>query len=93
MSFFFFQVFPWVQVFRVGTPREAIDLVSQMLVYRPDLRPSALNSCAHSLFDELRKPGCKLPNGKPIPNCCDFTAEELGDDPSLGSVLCSSEVK
>ncbi|VDD89762.1 unnamed protein product [Enterobius vermicularis] len=87
------KVFPWVQVFRVGTPREAIDLVSQMLVYRPDLRPSALNSCAHSLFDELRKPGCKLPNGKPIPNCCDFTAEELGDDPSLGSVLCSSEVK
>uniref|UniRef100_A0A0N5AU88 Protein kinase domain-containing protein n=1 Tax=Syphacia muris TaxID=451379 RepID=A0A0N5AU88_9BILA len=86
------KICPWTEVFRLGTSKEAIDLVSQMLVYRPDLRPTALRACTHSLFDDLRKPGCELPNGKPIPNCCDFTAEELSEDPSLASVLCPQEV-
>ncbi|MFH4981993.1 hypothetical protein AB6A40_008702 [Gnathostoma spinigerum] len=81
---------PWNRVFRVGTSTDAIHLVSLLLVYPPKQRPSALAACAHVLFDELRQPDCKLPNGRPIPCCTDFTAAELSREPGLAQTLVPS---
>lgn len=86
------QPHPWTRVFRPSTSLEAIDLVALVLVYSPNQRPSPLVACGHSFFDELRSPETKLPNGRAIPSCTDFTAEELCCDQELASLLCGTEV-
>ena len=59
--------YPWSKIFRPRAPPEAIDLMSRMLHYVPHSRITALDACSHSFFDELRQPGCVLPNGAPLP--------------------------
>ncbi|VDM25237.1 unnamed protein product [Toxocara canis] len=83
---------PWSRVFRPGTCPEAVELVSQLLVYPPDERLKPLDACVHPFFDEVRKPSCKLPNGRPIPVCTDFTLQELGSKTNLASSLCTARV-
>uniref|UniRef100_A0A915PZX3 Protein kinase domain-containing protein n=1 Tax=Setaria digitata TaxID=48799 RepID=A0A915PZX3_9BILA len=78
---------PWIRVFRSITNLEAVDLVSVVLVYSPQQRPSPLEACAHSFFDELRNPETKMPNGRNIPPCTDFTSEELCCNPVITSLL------
>lgn len=68
---------PWVKVFRGKAPTAAIDLVSQFLRYEPMKRLDPFDALAHPFFDELREPGCKLPNGRPLPEIFNFTDEEL----------------
>ncbi|VIO96774.1 Uncharacterized protein BM_BM12953 [Brugia malayi] len=82
---------PWIRVFRSNTNLEAIDLVSLVLVYSPHQRPSPLEACAHLFFDVLRNPGTKLPNGRVIPSCTDFTSEELYCTPAIASLLCATQ--
>lgn len=67
---------PWVKVFRSRTPPDIIDLVAKVLVYSPDQRMKPMEALLHPSFDELRDPGCKLPNGNPLPGLFDFTQEE-----------------
>ena len=64
-----------VQVFRPRTAPEAIDLVSKLLEYTPGARLSAVEAMVHSLFDELRVEGAKMPNGKEFPLLFNFTRE------------------
>ncbi len=52
------------QVFRPRTAAEAIDLVSKLLEYTPDVRLSAVEAMVQPFFDELRAEGAKMPNGK-----------------------------
>uniref|UniRef100_A0A915A6U7 Glycogen synthase kinase-3 n=1 Tax=Parascaris univalens TaxID=6257 RepID=A0A915A6U7_PARUN len=78
---------PWQRVFRPRTPPEAVDLVSRLLEYTPSARLSPLQACAHALFDELRQPDCKLPNGRPLPPIFDFSEQELRIEPNLNSAL------
>jgi serine/threonine protein kinase len=68
---------PWTYVFHNKTlPTDAVDLVSKMLVYSPNIRIRPLEALLHPFFDELRSPGLQLPNGQPLPNLFDFTDEE-----------------
>ena len=78
---------PWQRVFRARTPTEAVDLVSRLLEYSPSARLSPLVACAHSFFNELRQPECKLPNGRPLPPIFNFSEEELRIEPDLNSIL------
>ncbi|KAJ8441545.1 hypothetical protein Cgig2_026346 [Carnegiea gigantea] len=85
---------PWHKVFHKRMPAEAVDLVSRMLQYSPNLRCTALEACAHPFFDDLRNPNACLPNGKPLPPLFDFTSQELGDaTPELRARLVPEPVK
>ncbi|XP_061391852.1 protein kinase shaggy-like [Musca vetustissima] len=75
---------PWQKVFRIRTPPEAINLVSQLLEYTPSARITPLKACAHPFFDELRQEGSHtLPNGREMPPLFNFTEHELSIQPSL----------
>jgi glycogen synthase kinase 3 beta len=73
----------WEKVFRSKTPKEAVDYVSKLLVYDPNLRPTPLESLADSYFDELRDQKTRLPNGMNLPELFNFTPEEKKVNPSL----------
>jgi serine/threonine protein kinase len=68
---------PWNKVFRSRAPADAIDLVSKFLRYTPTARIDPFEALAHPFFDQLREPGARLPNGKPLPNIFNFTDDEL----------------
>lgn len=73
---------PWRKVFHnKQIPNEAVDLVSRMLQYSPNLRCTALEACAHPFFDDLREPNACLPNGRLFPPLFDFTPQELNGAP------------
>ena len=36
-----------------------------------------MEGCAHNLFDELRDPSVRLPNGKPLPPLFDFNPDGM----------------
>jgi len=46
---------PWNKLFPAETPKEAMDIMSKMLVYTPQKRIKPLEACAHPFFDELRR--------------------------------------
>ncbi|URE07708.1 shaggy-related protein kinase [Musa troglodytarum] len=66
---------PWHKLFRKWIPPEAVDLVSRLLQYSPNLRFTSLEACAHPFFDELRDPNTRLPNGNPLPPLFSFTTQ------------------
>ncbi|KAF5744352.1 Shaggy-like protein kinase 32 isoform 1 [Tripterygium wilfordii] len=68
---------PWHKIFQKRMPPEAVDLVSRLLQYSPNLRCNALEACAHHFFDDLRDPNACLPNGRALPPLFNFTAQEL----------------
>ncbi|XP_048226435.1 shaggy-related protein kinase epsilon isoform X1 [Ricinus communis] len=68
---------PWHKLFHKRMPPEAVDLVSRLLQYSPNLRCTALEACAHPFFDDLRDPNACLPNGRALPPLFNFTAQEL----------------
>ncbi|XWS32230.1 hypothetical protein CRYUN_Cryun23aG0142500 [Craigia yunnanensis] len=70
---------PWHKIFHKRMPPEAVDLVSRLLQYSPNLRCTALEACAHPFFDDLRDPNACLPNGRALPPLFNFTAQELAD--------------
>ncbi|KAE9605444.1 hypothetical protein Lal_00025094 [Lupinus albus] len=72
---------PWHKIFDKRIPPEAVDLVSRLLQYSPNLRCTALAACAHPFFDSLRDPSFSLPNGRPVPPLFNFTDQELVDAP------------
>jgi len=78
---------PWHKIFHKRMPPEAIDLVSRLLQYSPNLRCSALEACAHSFFDELRESHARLPNGRPFPPLFNFKQELANAPPELVSRL------
>ncbi|OWM80023.1 hypothetical protein CDL15_Pgr010001 [Punica granatum] len=68
---------PWHKIFYKRMPPEAVDLVSRLLQYSPNLRSTALEALVHPFFDELRDPNTRLPNGRPLPPLFNFKAHEL----------------
>jgi serine/threonine protein kinase len=68
---------PWTKVFKGKAGEKALDLISKWLRYKPLERTPPLESLAHPFFDELREPGLKLPNGRPLPPLFNFTEKEL----------------
>ncbi|GMP61638.1 hypothetical protein CsSME_00024024 [Camellia sinensis var. sinensis] len=85
---------PWHKVFNKRMPAEAVDLVSRLLQYSPNLRCTALEACAHPFFDDLREPTTSLPNGRPLPPLFNFTPQELaGASPELRQRLIPEHVR
>lgn len=74
---------PWSRVFRGRASAEAIDLLSQILVYSPSRRQGAYQLMLHPFFDELRVQGTKLPNGDPLPPLFNWSEIELKTHPEL----------
>ncbi|KAF8068568.1 hypothetical protein N665_1142s0019 [Sinapis alba] len=68
---------PWHKIFHKRMPPEAVDLVSRLLQYSPNLRCSALDALVHPFFDELRDPNARLPNGRLFPPLFNFKPHEL----------------
>lgn len=68
---------PWSKYFSKRIPPEALDLVGKLLVYTPPHRLTAIESLGHEFFDELRKPGTRLPNGGALPPLFNWTPAEL----------------
>ncbi|KAG0471947.1 hypothetical protein HPP92_016493 [Vanilla planifolia] len=68
---------PWHKIFHKRMPPEAVDLVSRLLQYSPNLRCSALEALVHPFFDELRDPNTRLPNGRFLPPLFNFRPHEL----------------
>ncbi|CAI7885046.1 unnamed protein product, partial [Closterium sp. NIES-53] len=66
---------PWHKVFSKRVPAEAVDLVSRLLQYSPNLRCSAAEALVHPFFDEIKDPNTRLPNGKPLPPLFNFKKE------------------
>ncbi|WOK97233.1 hypothetical protein Cni_G05941 [Canna indica] len=62
-----------LQLFQKWIPAEAVDLVSRLLKYSPNLRFTAMEACAHPFFDELRDPNTCLLDGNPLPPLFNFT--------------------
>ncbi len=79
------------QVFRPRTAPEAIDLVSKLLEYTPEVRLSAVEAMVHPFFDELRAEGAKMPNGKEFPPLFDFTREGSWPSGERSSHLVETE--
>ncbi|GFZ04484.1 shaggy-related kinase 11 [Actinidia rufa] len=73
---------PWHKIFHKRTPPEAVDLVSRLLQYSPNLRSSALEELIHPFFDELRDLNTRLPNGRFLPPLFNFKAHELKGMPT-----------
>ncbi|KAM1715338.1 hypothetical protein TB2_025353 [Malus domestica] len=73
---------PWHKIFHKRMPPEAVDLVSRLLQYSPNLRSTALEALAHPFFDELRDPNTRLPNGRFHPPLFNFKAHELKGVPA-----------
>lgn len=73
---------PWHKIFHKRMPSEAVDLVSRLLQYSPNLRSTALEALVHPFFDELREPNTRLPNGRPLPPLFNFKTNELRGVPS-----------
>nr|ODN83817.1 CMGC/GSK protein kinase [Cryptococcus depauperatus CBS 7841] len=74
---------PFIKVFRLRTPADAISLISTLLEYTPSARYTAIEALVHPFFDEMRVEGARLPNGKPMPELFNFTKEELSSRPDL----------
>jgi len=77
MNFHLIEPEPFHHIFGDDLPL-LCDLLSHMLVYKPEERITPLNACAHPFFDELRDEETRLPNGEPLPMLFDFSVEELG---------------
>ncbi|KAE8685105.1 Shaggy-related protein kinase theta [Hibiscus syriacus] len=71
------KVHPWYKIFNRRIPPEAVDLVSRLLQYSPNLHCTPLEACAHPFFDDLRDPTACLPNGRALPPLFNFTDQEL----------------
>ncbi|CAM0881047.1 unnamed protein product [Alopecurus aequalis] len=68
---------PWHKIFNKRMPSEAVDLVSRLLQYSPNLRLTALEALVHPFFHELRDSNTRLPNGRPLPPLFNFKTREL----------------
>lgn len=74
---------PWDKVYRAYTLPEAIEITEQLLIYMPGERVTPINAMRHRFFDELCVEGASLPNGGPLPELFNFTADELALCPQL----------
>ncbi|KAG5244610.1 shaggy-related protein kinase [Salix suchowensis] len=68
---------PWHKIFHKRMPPEAVDLVSRLLQYSPNLRCTALDALTHPFFEELRDQNTRLPNGRFLPPLFNFKSHEL----------------
>jgi serine/threonine protein kinase len=72
------KVHTWSKVFKGKAIKEAIELISKILVYEPEKRLKPLDALTMPFFDELREEGKTLPNGNRLPESLfKFSKEEI----------------
>jgi glycogen synthase kinase 3 beta len=69
----------WSKVFRSHVTQDAMDLMDLLLCYTPAARGRPMELLNHHFFDDIRKPGCTLPNGKALPALFNFSELEQQD--------------
>eukprot|EP00656_Telonema_subtile_P040908 TRINITY_DN459_c0_g1_i4.p1 TRINITY_DN459_c0_g1~~TRINITY_DN459_c0_g1_i4.p1 ORF type:complete len:169 (+),score=41.32 TRINITY_DN459_c0_g1_i4:150-656(+) len=68
---------PWRKVFHSRVPEEAVDLVSQLLLYCPDERTTPMAALMHPFFDDIKQPDA-IEKGIPVPpRLFEMSADEL----------------
>ena len=80
---------PWSKLFRQRTDKDAIDLISKILVYNPERRLKPFEAMLHSYFDVLRDKDTTLPNKAPLPDLFNFTKEErvVAEEATIDSLI------
>jgi len=87
---------PWKDVFEGVTfnntpiPKSALDLIKNMLLFRPLERIDPLDALGHDFFASLRTSNAKLPNGRSLPPLFNFSDEEkalIKKRPALAKTL------
>merc|ERR1719319_581950 len=71
-------------------PKEALELIQNMLKFMPKSRIEPLQAMGHPFFASLRNKGARLPNGRPFPPLFNFTAGEvklMKEDENLAKYL------
>lgn len=67
----------WESVFHSRVSPDAVRLVANMLVYSPIKRPTAFECLTADVFQILRNPSQRLPDGEPLPTLFNWTPHEL----------------
>jgi len=68
----------WQKLFPSDTPREALDLMSKLLIYTPPKRIKPLEACTHPFFDDIRKTYTVSGSAaSKLPQLFELTPEEL----------------
>lgn len=85
---------PLPKIFPQDTPKTAIDLLSKTLIYVPSKRIKPLEACAHTFFDDLRKPTNDHRNYKTPNHLFNFSPEEIASANKQGilDILLPSNV-
>eukprot|EP00042_Codosiga_hollandica_P030889 m.182894 g.182894 ORF g.182894 m.182894 type:complete len:397 (-) comp53486_c0_seq8:165-1355(-) len=60
-------------------PSEAVQLMVQMVRLVPSQRTSLRVALLHPFFEALLHPTARLPNGRPLPDLCNFSFAELAN--------------
>ncbi|KAJ1498581.1 regulator of ime2 [Coelomomyces lativittatus] len=77
----------WNSLFPEKQNEDFISLISIVLKYEPNSRPSAIEAMCHPFFNELRSNDCKLLSDKPLPPLFNFSKLELAIRPDLVKML------
>lgn len=81
---------PWRKVFHSRVPEQAVDLVSQLLLYCPAERTKPMEALMHPFFDELKEAGTALP----IPaRMFEMSKDELRAYPDLCEQVVPAHMK
>jgi len=84
---------PWRKVFHSRVPEQAVDLVSQLLLYCPDDRTTPMAALMHPFFDELKEPDA-VEKGIPIPaRMFEMSPDELRAYPELCEQVVPAHLK
>jgi serine/threonine protein kinase len=76
----------WPRKLIVDSAPQMMELLHQILQYKPNLRPSAYEACAHPFFDELRQ--CDMKTRKQFPPIFNLIEQErTAMDPKLEAKL------
>lgn len=73
----------WSQIFKPGTPPEVMDLISDVLVYYPNVRLKAIEASGHEFFDELRDPKTEFREEYDKEKLYEITQAELSLAPEM----------
>ena len=68
------KAYPFSKIFDGRIEREALDLISNLLVYSPSLRLTATRALKHAFFVTIHNKSSKLPNGEQLP---EFEEEKI----------------
>jgi serine/threonine protein kinase len=67
---------PWARALKNTAPAPAVELISKLLTYSPSRRLTAFQALQDPFFDDLKRNGATLPDGKPLPQLFNWNEAE-----------------